>query len=93
MGKVSWADPESKAIEAAQEEMKNQWLTELDQHCKEKLGAEYTMRNVCIVQNGTDISELPEGLLEYIAGKYPNEVYTEKLIERAERERRRQRRG
>lgn len=87
MGKVNWTDPESKAIEAAQEEMKNQWLTGIDQHCKERLGAEYAMRNVCIIQPGTDISEVPEEMLEYIAKKYPNAVYTAELLERAERER------
>lgn len=45
------------------------------------------MQNVCILQPGTAIKEVPEEILTHISKNYPNAVYTAELLERAKQER------
>lgn len=44
------------------------------------------MQNVCILQSGTAIKEVPGEILTYISKNYPNAVYTAELLERVKRE-------
>ncbi len=41
-----------------------------------------------VLQQGTPIAEIPEDLLKYVAGKYPHEILSAELLEKAEKERR-----